>query len=196
LAPKALKERLSRGSSAMGELKQVRLSGFGGQGVVLAGTILGYAAIKDGKWVAGSSSYGAQARGGSARSDVVVSDGLIIFPHVIEADILVAMAQTAYIRYMEELSQGAWVIYDDELVSPQSIADAVQIGVPATASAIKELKQQQSANIVILGALAAITGIASKRALRAAIEENISERFRELNLKALELGYKLGGRSA
>jgi 2-oxoglutarate ferredoxin oxidoreductase subunit gamma len=179
----------------MGELKQVRLSGFGGQGVVLAGTILGYAAIKDGKWVAGSSSYGAQARGGSARADVVVSDGPIVFPHVIEADILVAMAQTAYTKYTEELAQGAWVIYDDELVTPRSIERATQIGVPATASAIKELKQQQSANIVILGAAAAITGIASKGALSAAIAENVSERFRELNLKALELGYRLGERS-
>jgi 2-oxoglutarate ferredoxin oxidoreductase subunit gamma len=176
----------------MGELKQVRLSGFGGQGVVLAGTILGYAAIKDGKWVAGSSSYGAQARGGSARSDVVVSDEPIVFPHVIEADILVAMAQTAYTRYKEELGQGAWVIYDNGLVSPQSIEHAVQIGVPATASAIKELKQQQAANIVILGTLASVTGIASKDALRSAIEENVSKRFKELNLEALELGYRLG----
>ena len=176
----------------MGELKQVRLSGFGGQGVVLAGTILGHAAIRDGKWVAGSSSYGAQARGGAARSDVVVSDGPIIFPHVIEADILVAMAQTAYNRYTEELAQGAWVIYDEELVSPKPIAHATQIGVPATASAIRELKQQQSANIVILGALAAVTGIATRGSLSAAIEENVSERFMELNLKALEVGYRLG----
>jgi 2-oxoglutarate ferredoxin oxidoreductase subunit gamma len=176
----------------MGEVKQVRLSGFGGQGVVLAGTILGYAAIKDGKWVAGSSSYGAQARGGSARSDVVLSDGPIVFPHVMEADILVAMAQTAYTKYTEELAQEAWVIYDDELVSARSIEHATQIGVPATASALKELKQQQSANIVILGALAAITGIVSKGALSAAIGENVSERFKELNRKALDVGYRLG----
>jgi len=176
----------------MGEVKQVRLSGFGGQGVVLAGTILGYAAIKDGKWVAGSSSYGAQARGGSARSDVVLSGGPIVFPNMNEADILVAMAQTAYTKYTEELAQEAWVIYDDELVSARSIEHATQIGFPATASALKELKQQQSANIVILGALAAITGIVSKGALSAAIGENVSERFKELNLKALELGYRLG----
>jgi len=176
----------------MAELKQVRLSGFGGQGVVLAGTILGYAAIRDGKWVAGSSSYGAQARGGSARSDVVVSDEPIVFPHVIEADILVAMAQTAYTKYTEELARGAWVIYDDELVFPRQIEHATQIGIPATAFAIKELKQQQSANMVILGALAAVTGIASKEALGAAIKENVSERFKALNLEALELGFRLG----
>ena len=176
----------------MGELRQVRLSGFGGQGVVLAGTILGYAAIRDGKWVAGSASYGAQARGGSARSDVVISEGPIVYPHVIEADILVAMAQTAYGTYTKELAGAAWVIYDDELVTPQPIGNAAQIGVPATSSAIRELKQQQSANIVMLGAMAAVTGIASKEALGAAIKENVSERFMALNMKALELGYRLG----
>ena len=176
----------------MAELKQVRISGFGGQGVVLAGTILGHAATKDGKWVAGASSYGAQARGGSARSDVVISDGPIVYPHVIEADVLVAMAQTAYNKYVEELADGALIIYDDEMVAPRVIEKTMQIAVPATSQAIKELNQKQSANIVILGASAAITGMVTKQALIAAIAENVSSRFRELNLKALELGFRLG----
>jgi 2-oxoglutarate ferredoxin oxidoreductase subunit gamma len=176
----------------MGELRQVRISGFGGQGVVLAGTILGHAATKDGKWVAGASSYGAQARGGSARSDVVISDGPIVYPHVIEADVLVTMAQTAYNKYIEELAEGGFIIYDDEMVAPQSIDKVMQIGIAATSQAIKELNQKQSANIVMLGASAAITGIVTKEALIAAIGENVSERFRELNVKALELGFRLG----
>lgn len=176
----------------MAELKQVRISGFGGQGVVLAGTILGHAATKDGKWVAGASSYGAQARGGSARSDVVISDGPIVYPHVIEADVLVAMAQTAYNKYVEELAEGALIIYDDEMVAPRAIDKTMQIAVPATSQAIKELNQKQSANIVILGASAAITGMVTEQALIAAITENVSSRFRDLNLKALELGFKLG----
>jgi 2-oxoglutarate ferredoxin oxidoreductase subunit gamma len=176
----------------MGELKQVRISGFGGQGVVLAGTILGHAATKDGKWVAGASSYGAQARGGSARSDVVISDGPIVYPHVIEADVLVTMAQTAYDKYIEELAEGAFITYDDEMVGPRRIDKVVQIGVPATSQAIKELNQKQSANIVMLGASAAITGTVTREALIAAITENVSERFRELNIKALELGFRLG----
>jgi 2-oxoglutarate ferredoxin oxidoreductase subunit gamma len=74
----------------MGYLKQIRLCGYGGQGVVLAGTILGHAAINDDKWVSGSNSYGAQARGGSARSEVVISKKPIMFPHVIQSDILFA----------------------------------------------------------------------------------------------------------
>ena len=176
----------------MGELRQVRISGFGGQGVVLAGTILGHAATKDGKWVAGASSYGAQARGGSARSDVVISDGPIVYPHVIEADVLVTMAQTAYNQYIEELAEGALIIFDDEMVAPRSMEKVMQIAIPATAQAIQELNQKQSANIAILGACAAITGMVTKEALIAAITENVSARFRELNIKALELGYRLG----
>jgi 2-oxoglutarate ferredoxin oxidoreductase subunit gamma len=176
----------------MGELRQVRISGFGGQGVVLAGTILGHAATKDGKWVAGASSYGAQARGGSARSDVVISNGPIVYPHVIEADVLVTMAQTAYSKYIEELAQGACIIYDDEMVSPRSLDKVMQIGIPATSQAIKELNQKQSANIVMLGASAALTALVTKEALIAAITENVSERFRESNIKALELGFRLG----
>ena len=176
----------------MGETRQIRISGFGGQGVVLAGTVLGYAATKDGKWVAGASSYGAQARGGSARSDVVISDGPIVYPHVIEADVLVTMAQTAYNKYIEELADGALIVYDDEMVAPRAIEKVVQIGVAATSQAIKELNQKQSANIVILGASAAITGVVTKKALIAAITENVSSRFRDLNVRALELGYYLG----
>ena len=176
----------------MGEQRQVRISGFGGQGVVLAGTILGHAATKDGKWVAGASSYGAQARGGSARTDVVISDEPIVYPHVIEADVLVTMAQTAYNKYIEELAEGAVIIYDDEMVAPRPLEKAVQIGVPATSQAIKELNQKQSANIVILGASAAITGMVTKEALIAAIAENVSARFKDLNVKALELGFRLG----
>jgi len=176
----------------MAELRQVRISGFGGQGVVLAGTILGHAATKDGKWVAGASSYGAQARGGSARTDIVISDGPIVYPHVIEADVLVTMAQTAYNKYVEELADGALVIYDDEMVAPRAIDKAMQIAIPATSQAIKELNQKQSANIVILGASAAITGMVTKQALITAITENVSSRFRDLNVKALELGFRLG----
>jgi len=102
------------------------------------------------------------------------------------------MAQTAYNKYIEELAEGAVIIYDDEMVAPRPLEKAVQIGVPATSQAIKELNQKQSANIVILGASAAITGMVTKEALIAAIAENVSARFKDLNVKALELGFRLG----
>ena len=163
----------------MTSARQVRLSGFGGQGVVLAGTILGHAAIRDGKWVAGSSSYGAQARGGSARSDVVIADGPVVYPHVIEADILIALSQTAYEKYIKELAKDALVLFDDQMVSPKPLVGIRQVGIPSTSAALKELNQKQAVNIVILGALASVCGLVSKEALKAAISENVSSRFKD-----------------
>jgi len=177
----------------MADLRQIRVCGFGGQGVVLAGTILGYAAINDGKWVSGSNAYGAQARGGSAKSEVVISRDPVKFPHVIKSDVLIALSQSAYDEYINEISDAdAVVIYDDLMVNPQDLKHAIQIGVPATNTAIRELDNKQAANIVILGTSAAITGIVSKQALILSITENVGDRFRELNLKAFDVGYRLG----
>ena len=173
----------------MGEVKQIILCGFGGQGVILAGTILGYAGINDGKWVAGSSSYGSQARGGYARSEVVISDEQISFPRVIEADILVAMFQSAYDKYIEYVgSENGIVIYDKPLVSTKEINGLKQIGIPATNIAATELNNKQVANMVILGIAVGITKIVTKGALISAVEKNVPERFKTLNLKAVELG--------
>jgi len=177
----------------MGNLKQIRLCGFGGQGVILAGTILGYAAVNDGRWASGSNSYGAQARGGAARSEVVISTEPIKFPHVIQSDILIALSQMAYDTYSKDVcEQGAVVIYDDLMVKPHTITGAQQIPVPATSTAIRELDSKQVANVVILGASVAITGIVSKQALTASIGKHVEERFKELNLRALEVGCRLG----
>jgi 2-oxoglutarate ferredoxin oxidoreductase subunit gamma len=178
----------------MTEVRQIRFAGFGGQGVVLAGTILGYAAIHDGKWVSGSTSYGAQARGGAARSEVVISAEPITFPHVIRSDILIVLSQSAYDAYIADVAEdGALVIYDDLMVKPREVAGVRQIAVPASNTAIHELKSKQVANMVILGASMAITRLVTKRALIVSIRENIEKRFKESNLKAIEKGYELGG---
>ena len=179
----------------MTNVKQVRLSGFGGQGVVLAGTILGHAAVIDGKWVAGSSSYGAQARGGATRSDLVIAEGPVVYPHVIEADILIALSQTAYDRYVMELAKDALVLFDNQKVSPRPMAGIRQIGIPSSSAASKELQQEQAANMVTLGALVSISGLVSKEALRRSISEHVSIRYNETSLKAVEVGFTLGERN-
>jgi len=177
----------------MSNLKQIRFCGYGGQGVVLAGTILGHAAINDDKWVAGSNSYGAQARGGSARSEVVISENPITYPHVIKADIIIAMSQTAYDEHIQDLAeQGALVLYDNMIVHPRDIHGLQQIGVPATKISIDELDDKQVASIVMLGASVVITGIVSEKSLISSIQANVGQRFRELNIKALKVGYTLG----
>jgi 2-oxoglutarate ferredoxin oxidoreductase subunit gamma len=111
---------------------------------------------------------------------------------VIGADILIALSQTAYEKYITELAKDALVLFDDQMVSPKPLVGIRQVGIPSTSTALKELNQKQAANIVTLGALSSISGIVSKNALAAAISENVSSRFKESNLKALELGYRLG----
>ncbi len=176
----------------MGSLKQVRLCGFGGQGIILAGVILGHAAIRDGRWVAGSSSYGAQARGGYARSDVVIAEEPIVFPHVIKADIIIAMSQQAYDRYIEDIAPHAVVILEAQMVAPRTLHGIMQLGIPATLRAIEELDQKQVANIVMVGAAVAKTGIVSREALLSAIRTTVGEKFLEPNLKSAQLGFSLG----
>jgi len=176
----------------MERLKQLRLSGIGGQGLVTAGAILGNAGIIDKKYVSGSDSYGVRVRGGYALSDVVISDEPIVFPHIMEADILIPMSQEAYDTHVDTVSPGGMVIYDDQLVVPHTREDIKQVGISATATAIKELNQKQTASIIMLGALVAITGVVSKGAILRSIRENMNERFHDLNLKAIEIGYSAG----
>ncbi|MBM4447768.1 MAG: 2-oxoacid:ferredoxin oxidoreductase subunit gamma [Chloroflexi bacterium] len=182
----------------MGQIKQALICGYGGQGIVLAGTILGRAAFNDGKWVGGTNSYGAASRGGACRSEVVISGQPISFPYVIEADVLIAMYQTAYNKYIGEVkSKGGIVIYDEQFVSPSKIDGLKQVPIPATRTAIEELKSEIVANMVMLGAAVELTGLVTKKALRSAVAETVAERLRALDLKAVEAGFRLGsGKSA
>ena len=180
----------------MGQIKQVVLCGYGGQGIVLAGQIFGQAAFNDGKWVGGTNSYGAASRGGACRSEVVISDRMVIYPYVIEADILVALSQTAYGKYIGLVKrEGGLVIYDDGFVTPDGAAGLTYIPIPATRTAIEELKSELVANIIMLGAAAEITGLVTKDALRSAVAEIVAETLRDLDLKAAEIGFKLGAMS-
>ena len=179
----------------MPEITQVRISGFGGQGVVLAGILLGEAGVIDGKHTAGSNSYGAQARGSGCKSEVVFSDGMIDFPHLTTADILVAMSQGAYDLYWKDVHEvSGLILYDRTLVTPKE-SRVKQLGVPATEYAVKKLNNKQMANLILLGTLVEITKIVSPKAVRKAVGLHVSERFRTLNLKAFQIGTELGRRT-
>jgi len=179
----------------MPEITQVRLSGFGGQGIVLAGILLGEAGVIDGKHIAGSDSYGAQARGSGCQSDVVFSGGPIDFPHLTTADILIAMSQGVYNMFCEDVKEkSGLILFDQYQVRPKEGFNVIQIGIPATEYALERLKNKQVANIVLLGALIEITKIVSLKAIKKAIHTHVSGRFRSLNLKALQIGIELGRR--
>jgi 2-oxoglutarate ferredoxin oxidoreductase subunit gamma len=178
----------------MPRITQIRFAGFGGQGVILAGTLLGEAGVVQGMNVAGSNSYGAQARGSGCTSEVILSVGPIDFPHVTRADVLVAMSQGSYDLYAPSVTaDGGIILYDASQVTPRKDLATRQRGVPATDAAIKRLKNKQAANIVLLGALVELTRLASPESVESAMGRHVSERFRGLNIEAFRLGRELAG---
>lgn len=173
------------------ERKEIALSGFGGQGVILAGVLLGHAAVKDGWFAAGSTSYGAQARGSACRADLVICRTPIDYPHVEAPDLLVAMSQGAYDAYHKELKHDGRLIYDTGLIKAMA-GHAFETGFDVTVEAITKVGSKQTTNLVWLGILAGFTGWFTKKALEEAVMENVSERFLDSNLKALAIGLDLG----
>ena len=167
---------------------EVRIAGYGGQGVVLAGQILGKAAVYDGKNALQTQSYGAEARGSAARSEVIISDGKINFPAVRKCDILVAMNHESLNKHLEALKENGILIVDSTYVKEIPETKAEVYKVPATETAQKTFGASLYANMVMLGALAKITNLVSVKALEKAIKESVPPKTVETNLTALKKG--------
>ena len=171
---------------------EIRFAGFGGQGVVLAGMLLGEAAvIHDGMHAIQTQTYGAAARGGAARSDVILSDSPIVYPQVTAPDIMAAFTLEALNKYRDQIRDGAILIYDDSLFTPPEGLPFRMHGCPATRVASDELGKSIVANMVMLGFLAGLTGLVSIEALEEAIRGNVPKGTEELNLKAFRRGMEL-----
>jgi 2-oxoglutarate ferredoxin oxidoreductase subunit gamma len=174
--------------------RETRIAGFGGQGVITAGYVLANAAaIHDGQYALMTQSYGPEARGGSCKSDIVTSDEPIDYPKITKPDCLVAMSIDAFTTYADSVSDGGVIIYEDSLVAiPEKSMDPDKSyhGIPAMATA-NELGNRLAANMVMLGAVQALTGIVKAEALAASIEDRFPRR-KELNLQALQRGIELG----
>ena len=171
---------------------EVRLGGTGGQGAILAGILLAEAAIRDGKNVAQTQSYGPEARGGASRSEVVISDGEIHYPKVIQANITLCMSQEACDRYGRQMSPGGLLIVDSDHVTRAPTTRAVRV--PLTQLARDVAGREIVANVVGLGVLAGLTGIISRDALEAAVRDRAPRGTEELNLKALAAGFEAAQR--
>lgn len=169
---------------------EIRLAGLGGQGVILAGVLIGQAAVLQGLFAAGSNSYGAQARGSTCQAEVVVGAQPIDYPHVEAADLFVAMSQGAYDGYRAGTAPDGVVLYDSSLVTPDDAPN--QHGLAVTEVAVNELKNKQAANVVWVGAIAGFTGWFSDEVLEKAVAENVPARFLDLNRRALARGLALG----
>ncbi|MEM3769778.1 MAG: 2-oxoacid:ferredoxin oxidoreductase subunit gamma [Candidatus Bathyarchaeia archaeon] len=172
---------------------EIRFAGFGGQGIIKSGIMVATAAcIYSGKHAVQTQSYGPESRGGACRSEVVIADDEIDFPKVTEPDVLVVMSQHAYNEYAETVKKGGTIILDPDMIPNEMELEGVKVfRVPATRMA-EELGRRIVANVVMLGAFAAITGMVDKEALKESIKANVPKGTEELNLKAFEIGYEYG----
>jgi 2-oxoglutarate ferredoxin oxidoreductase subunit gamma len=168
---------------------KIRICGFGGQGILLAGEILGTAAMIEGKYSSEMGSYGAEARGTTTVSDVIISDRKISFPVIDECDILVAMSQQAFNANAKFVKRDGIIIIDEDLVKiPENLTQKV-FKVRATKIA-EEKFGRLAANMIILGYLAGKTKIVSTESLKKAVKSRVT-RMVEANLAAIDEGAKL-----
>lgn len=170
---------------------EIRICGLGGQGVVLAGQILGRAGAYDGKNVVQTQSYGAEARGSAAKSEVIISDEPIGFPHVRKCDILVAMSQSALDTHLTDLKEDGILLVDRDLVKQIPKVKAAVHKLPATEAAERQLRSKMYANMVMIGALVKETKIVSKEAMEKAIVHTTKSDSTQPNLQALNIGLAL-----
>ncbi len=175
----------------MQKRSEVRIAGLGGQGVVLAGKILGRAAVYDGKRVVQTQSYGAEARGSAAKSEVIIADERIGFPMIRKCDVLVAMSQTALERYIKDLKEGGTLLVDESMVREVPEIKARVFTVPATKVAETELKTRICANTIMLGALVKATGIVSQKAIEKAITQSVPKQAQKVNIQGFRIGLEL-----
>jgi len=171
----------------MGYRYDIRLSGSGGQGLILMGIILAEAiGIYDGKYVAQTQSYGPEARGGSSKAEVVVSDQEIDYPKALKLDLLLAMNQKSCDDYYMDLKPKGILVVDSTFVNQVPIPRAYQI--PFTRIARDKFKREMVANIIALGAISKLTPIVSARAIEAAILARVPKGTEKLNRDALRAG--------
>lgn len=174
-------------------LKEVRIAGFGGQGVILSANILGRAAaIHEGGYATMTQSYGPEARGGAASASLVISDEPILYPYLTQPDVLVVMSQESYTRFVPELKDGGILIVEEDLVRLSDLSNRCRVyGIPATRFA-EELGKKMVLNVVMVGFLVAIAGVVTPEAARQAVAEAVPARFRDLNLAAFDNGFGFG----
>jgi len=169
---------------------EIRITGLGGQGIVLAGHVLGKAAVYYGKNAVQTQSYGAEARGSLAKSEVIISDQKIGFPAVRRCDILVAMNQEALDKYSKDLKKDGMIIIDSTNVKkPETHAKVLKI--PATENAERAFGTKVYANMLMLGALARATNIVSDDAMKKAIEDTVEQKYAKMNVQAYMIGKDL-----
>ena len=174
-------------------LTEIRVAGFGGQGVILSAIVLGKAcSIHEGKFATMTQNFGPEARGGACSAQLVLSDSPVLYPYVTQPDIMVVMSQEAYGKFGSELKDGGMLIIERDLVRVTDEPKQQRIySIPATRIA-EELGKRMVLNIVMVGFFAAVTGLVKQESLRQAVAESVPEHFKDVNLVAFNKGYEYG----
>jgi 2-oxoglutarate ferredoxin oxidoreductase subunit gamma len=168
---------------------EVRIAGFGGQGIVLAGAILGEAAIIAGMEAVQTQSYGPESRGGAARSEIVISDMPVDYPRVACPDVLVVLSTEAMRKYGEDKGEGTETVVDDDLVQME-VPGAERVPFSMTADG---LGRRIVANIVMLGFITRRFDLVPRKAMEDSILKRIPKGTEELNMLAFQAGWDLAG---
>jgi 2-oxoglutarate ferredoxin oxidoreductase subunit gamma len=179
------------------ERVEIRFSGSGGQGILLAAAIVAEGAAALGKQVVQTQTYGPEARGGASKSEVIISDEDIDYPEVQHPDINLVLSQAAYLKYAADTRPGGLLIFDSGLVATDATSDGMVLrGLPFTQAATEELGKKVVTNIVAIGAFVAISGVLPADGVEQAVLNRVPARFRDLNEQAFRLGLRLAGEAA
>lgn len=177
----------------MMERSRLVFSGSGGQGVITASIILAEAAvIYENKNAIQSQSYGAAARGGSTRSDVIIDDTEIFFPKVVQPNILISLTQESYHKFAAIIRPGGLLLVDSKYVKVETKVDARHISLPMYDTVMKKIGKPIVFNICVLGALIGVSHLIKPESILKVLETTIPEDFMDMNKKALDLGFEMG----
>ena len=172
---------------------EIRIAGFGGQGIILSGYIIGKAAaIYDNKFSTLIQAFGPEARGSSCSAQLIISDNQILYPYLVQPQISILLSVDAYEKFHSEIRPGDKILVEQDLVEPKNAPKGVDIyGIPATRLA-EEMGRKIVMNIITVGFFSAVTGVTSYEATRKAVESSVPPGTEEINLRAFETGYQYG----
>jgi 2-oxoglutarate ferredoxin oxidoreductase subunit gamma len=172
---------------------EIRIAGFGGQGVILSAIVIGKAGcIYQSGYSTMTQSFGPEARGGACSAQVILSDQPVLYPYVTRPDILVVMSQEAYTLFSPQINPNGILVIEEDLVRIGKLPAGVRVySIPATRIA-EELGKKMVLNIVMVGFFGAVSQVVDPEALRNAVAASVPEAYRELNLKAFDRGFEYG----
>ena len=177
----------------MSRITEIRVAGFGGQGVILSASVLGKAgSVFEGGFATMCQAFGPEARGGACSAQLILSNEPILYPYVTCPDILVVMSQEAYTKFEPDLKDDGVLIVERDLVRISHVNAGQKLySVPATRLA-EELGKRMVLNIVMVGFFAAVANLMNPESVRKAVEDSVPESFKDLNLRAFDKGFEYG----